>query len=574
MITKIKVKNFKKLDFELDFEDKREIVLVGPNNSGKTSVLQAIALWELGLRKWCEAKQNSKTRKAEKRIGLLITRSEISSTPVVDAKQLWKNLQVRKGSTQNILIEIFLEGYTLGKRWALGFEFNYANKELMHCRIAKKDDGSLMEIPDKILEEKIGFLPPMSGLVEKEDRIDIGSILSRIGEGRTAEILRNLCWIVWSNKKEKWNLLVKQLNEFFGILLGEPNYQMGKITLTYTESDKNKKMDLANSGRGFQQVLLILAFLYSGESTVILLDEPDAHLEFLRQKEIYKMLVELVQKENSQLIIATHSEAILDEASKIENNQTKHLVVAFLGKQPHVIKNKGQLSKSLKEIRFDQYLQAEQKKWVLYLEGSTDFDLLKAFAKVLKHPVEKYLNSTPFVVDNLGEDLGFARKHFFALREAVTETRGIAIFDRNLADKTKKDSSLKELAWKRNEIENYLPIPEVLERYVTNQTEKSLQTDLFQQHDLLLMKETIKRRIPPAALEDKNDSWWFSTKMSDDFLDKIFREYLEKLKMPLATMGKNTYYLLAELSQPDELDTEITEKLDAILEVAKNTEIT
>ena len=30
------------------------VVLAGPNNTGKTTLLQAVAAWELGLRKWTE----------------------------------------------------------------------------------------------------------------------------------------------------------------------------------------------------------------------------------------------------------------------------------------------------------------------------------------------------------------------------------------------------------------------------------------------------------------------------------------------------------------------------------------
>ncbi len=51
MFTKLTIKNFKKLEYA-EFE--RSVVFVGPNNSGKTSALQALSLWELGLRKWAD----------------------------------------------------------------------------------------------------------------------------------------------------------------------------------------------------------------------------------------------------------------------------------------------------------------------------------------------------------------------------------------------------------------------------------------------------------------------------------------------------------------------------------------
>jgi predicted ATPase len=48
MLTRLKVRNFKKVD--MDIELARSVVFIGPNNSGKTAALQALTLWELGLR--------------------------------------------------------------------------------------------------------------------------------------------------------------------------------------------------------------------------------------------------------------------------------------------------------------------------------------------------------------------------------------------------------------------------------------------------------------------------------------------------------------------------------------------
>ena len=56
------------------------------------------------------------------------------------------------------------------------------------------------------------------------------------------------------------------------------------------------ELDLASSGRGLQQVLLLLAHLYTHPGSVLLLDEPDAHLEILRQRQIYQVLTETADR--------------------------------------------------------------------------------------------------------------------------------------------------------------------------------------------------------------------------------------------------------------------------------------
>ncbi|MXW94390.1 MAG: ATP-binding protein [Acidimicrobiaceae bacterium] len=49
MLTKLRIRNFKKFP-EVEIELGSPVVFVGPNNSGKTSAMQALALWEVGLR--------------------------------------------------------------------------------------------------------------------------------------------------------------------------------------------------------------------------------------------------------------------------------------------------------------------------------------------------------------------------------------------------------------------------------------------------------------------------------------------------------------------------------------------
>jgi len=152
-------------------------------------------------------------------------------------------------------------------------------------------------------------------------------------------------------------------------------------------------LDLTSSGRGLQQTLLMLAYVAANPGATILLDEPDAHLEILRQRQIYSVITELAVKQRTQVIAASHSEVLLNEAAG------KDLVVAFVGK-PHRIysrSNSSQVHKALSQIGFDQYHQAEMTGWVLYLEGSTDLAILQAFAERLGHTGAVNALQRPFV---------------------------------------------------------------------------------------------------------------------------------------------------------------------------------
>jgi AAA15 family ATPase/GTPase len=90
MLTKLTIKNFKRFD-GVEVVLGKSVVLIGPNNSGKTTALQALALWELGLRRWTEKRTGKST--ALQRQGVAINRRDLVALPVPVANLLWRDLQ-------------------------------------------------------------------------------------------------------------------------------------------------------------------------------------------------------------------------------------------------------------------------------------------------------------------------------------------------------------------------------------------------------------------------------------------------------------------------------------------------
>lgn len=380
----------------------------------------------------------------------------------------------------------------------------------------------------------------------------MGSIQRRIGEGRTAEVLRNLCYQVYEQKTH-WDALTGHMKSMFGVELLPPDYLVGRGELRMSYKDQNDIMlDLSASGRGMQQILLLLAYMYLNPFSVLLLDEPDAHLEILRQRQIYQLLTDVAKQQGAQIIAASHSEVILNEAAD------RDIVVAFVGK-PHRIDDRSrrsQVMKALKEIGFEQYYQAEQIGWVLYLEGATDLAILRAFAKTLQHEAEAFLD-TPFVhyVANQPQK---AREHFYAVREAKEDLIGVALFDRLDRD-LQSNAALQEGVWRRREIENYLGFPDVLIAYAEQHYSDSGRGT---------MQSLIADYVPPIALRDMQDKYWVDTKISDDFLDRVFAAFFQRLGLP-NLLRKTDYHVLAGFVPREMIDPEVTEKLDLIVAVAQ-----
>ncbi len=573
MLTKLTIRNFKKLE-ESEIELGHPVLFVGPNNSGKTSALQALSLWEIGVKRWSEKKRGTK-KPTGKRPGAAINRRDLIAVPVPEANLLWRNLHVREVTrsgnkavaTTNVRIDVIVEGISTERAWVCGLEFDYANDESLFCRplrVSEGDPPERMPVPDEATGIQVAFLPPMSGLSANETRLERGAVNVRVGEGRTAEVLRNLCLAVYQSEPTHWEQLSGEIAALFGVELEGPIYiaERGEITMGYKE--RTVRLDISSAGRGLQQTLLLLAYMYANPGAVLLLDEPDAHLEILRQRQIYQLLTDVADRNGNQIIAASHSEVLLNEAAG------KDMVVAFVGK-PHRIDDRGsQVQKALREIGFEHYYQAEQTGWVLYLEGSTDLAILRAFAERLALTEAKEALAMPFV-HYVGNDPNRARQHFFGLREAVPHLLGVALFDR-LDLKLPTDLGVTGMIWSSREIENYLCVPAALDAYAVETARQStVHGPIFAEPEVerrrVAMKAAISEVQNALSTLGKGSPWDRETKVSDDFLRPVFEKYYEKLGFP-NVMTKKNFYELAAFVPSSQIDLEVREKLLTIADVA------
>ena len=186
-------------------------------------------------------------------------------------------------------------------------------------------------------------------------------------------------------------------------------------------------------------------------------------------------------------------------------------------------------------------------------------------AEHLALPFAHFVDNQPLV----------ARRHFHGLYDAKSDLVGIGVYDRDA--RTLEDSPyLLEIRWKRKEIESYFAIPSVLLRFARFSVDADLlgpeplfSEEIAQERDrrYSIMKAVIKDNVTPIALRDPADIFWRDGNDSG-FLDRVFRDFYKRLQL-YNPMSKSTYYRLAALAHPDELDQEVTGVLDKIVEVAQ-----
>jgi AAA15 family ATPase/GTPase len=559
MITKIRIKNFRQI-YDQTIDLAQSVVMVGPNNGGKTSFLQAISLFSIALKAW-GAEHVSKKSKALKRTGVAINIEEIINIPISEFKELWTDLNVRAGEknkegkpiTKNIRIEIHAEGYTNDQSWKTGFEFDYGRDSLIYVRLTNDERGKSYEFPDIILNERIGYLPSVAGLKPIEDKLEIGSILRHIGNGNTSDVLRNICFLLYDKEdKSKWDEFVAQIEELFKITLNPPQYipLTGLLKMTYNEGNK-KQVDLASIGSGTKQAILLFAYILAFPNTVNLLDEPDAHLEVIRQQNIYDKISYIAKKNNSQIIIASHSESVLNRAFG------KDLVVSSVFGKFEIVNHHKYIKSVLRDYGYDQLIIAKQRPRIFYFEGATDLDFIKAFAaKLKKQELAQLIDNSVYTYPVNGNNRSRMNSHFSTLKKFIPELKAFALFDHM---KEKQESAPQEglliKEWTRNEIENYIPLPQTLNTYIDT-LNLGMYTDPF--------KNIVKNNTPPAAYENVNDNFWKITKISDHFLTPIFETGFAQVSLPQNKMEKSKFYQLVEYIDPALLDREIVDTLDAM----------
>ena len=107
------------------------------------------------------------------------------------------------------------------------------------------------------------LLYPMSGLDIEEPILQPGRIDVLMGQGQTAQSLRNLCLQVYQKNPEEWDVIADWVSRLYSIELDTPSETArGSIDLFYRQQGvkEREKLDISLAGRGLLQTLLILAY--------------------------------------------------------------------------------------------------------------------------------------------------------------------------------------------------------------------------------------------------------------------------------------------------------------------------
>ena len=387
MITQLTLRNFKSVGKQV-YDFTHFDLLVGRNNSGKSTVLQALAIWQFCVDEFHRSKRGGSK-------GIQIVLPNFTALPVPEFNLLWKDRTDREypliggaKKQQFILIEIDVEWRSsTGKSDSFGVELRYHSPQTIYA-IPSGGWAKFRACEQKGDLPIVAYVPPFSGLEPTEKWLDVSPTRQQVGKGQPGSVLRNLLLRVCPSPKRNddgriakdhkppadWNEVSEMVNRWFAVKIHTPEYDSAKDVYITVEYEQNKnRYDIIAGGSGFHQALTLLAFLYGYHPTTILLDEPDAHLHVNLQREILDYFKRKSLERDTQFLIATHAEEF---ARGVDVSQ----IMSLMSPTPKRVQSTPSVLRAMSDVTNEEIVRLMASPYILYVEGESDERILRAWA--------------------------------------------------------------------------------------------------------------------------------------------------------------------------------------------------
>ena len=452
-ITSVRFRNFKALKrYSVSLGHMN--VLVGPNNSGKSTVISAFRVLAVALR----TARAYRPTYVEGPGGISASGYRLTSESVPI-------------SLENVRTDYDAIDATIT------FRLSNANE----LELFFPADGGCVLIPrpkrDRQIVSPTGFrgaypvqigvVPPL-GPVEADETLRDSEYVRRVVETRLSpRHFRNY----WYHFPDNWDEFRRLLGDTWpGMEVERPHLlDASEPRLTMFCKEHRIPRELAWSGSGFQVWCQTLTHLTrAADNTIIVVDEPEIYLH----PDLQRQLLRLLRSAGPDVLFATHSAEFLAEAEPAEL-----LMMDRSRASAQRIKRPEEVSLALSAIGSNQnsaLTQAGRTRRVLFVEGD-DASILREFASRMGLLTAARQSSQAVVplggspsadrvrsvaegfVRALGEQMRFAA----VLDRDYRSDGQIAVYEREVGDHVGFAH-----VWRRKEIENYLLVPEVLDRAI------------------------------------------------------------------------------------------------------------
>lgn len=297
----VAIRRFKRLE-DISFDLDLAAVFVGGNNSGKSSILQALHFTVAVAQ---SASLVSGDRWNEEAYSAVLRPEQLIYTPSADVLSLGHNGKIRESRETWIEVDVH-------------------ESEEKKCLIAVGRDSQgnvTLHMEGKSLGKEIQdishpytvYAPGLAGIARQETVFSQGVIRRVVARGDANLVLRNVIFWLFQRQKEDakdWEQFQNDIRELFPTLRLRVEFtdiSDEHIQVTFLLGRQGPELPLDCAGTGILQATQVLAYINLFKPRLLLLDEPDSHMHPNNQAAMCRLLVRLAKERDFQVLVATHS---------------------------------------------------------------------------------------------------------------------------------------------------------------------------------------------------------------------------------------------------------------------------
>ena len=321
-IAQFRVENFRRFE-DVTFELNPDLnVLTGVNNSGKTSVLEAVALWAECFEKLLRPLGKANTALRLRRGDHWFESAYLQHDDFFSIRSSHYG-DIFRDSDKPVRLTPTLDAE--GTPLAIGFEVRQARGALYEVKpmapagIAAAFQSAFTALPSAV---ETVFASPIAAIRAREEFLTRPSLRRRVLQRDSMQVIRNRLYLLKANAPTRFEQLLDDAS--YVLLNGADRVEIAfrgdiardvEITTEFRASPREPLRDLSLLGSGTLQVLELLLGLYTErrDLTLVLLDEPDSHLH----RDLQRRLIELLrrrardEREPCQTLVTTHNEGLI-----------------------------------------------------------------------------------------------------------------------------------------------------------------------------------------------------------------------------------------------------------------------
>lgn len=300
-VKSITIRRFKRL-VDVTLELGGTTLIIGANNAGKSSALQAV---QFAVSLAQSAALIGGVPWSSGTYELSFSQTQLLYCPVSDAMTLGHGGLLAEDANSRVEVEFVMED---------GVKSLVTLRKGRNRNLKVRIEGEALGRQLQNLNAPFSvYAPGLAGIPRQEQYMNLGLIRRTVARGDANLALRNVLLHLRQSIR-KWSVFHGDMESLFPGLELSVTFDEGQdegITAT-VRVDGGPEVPLDAAGTSILQAAQILSYVTLFSPKLLVLDEPDSHLHPDKQRALCKTIVALAEERQFQCILSSHSRHVLD----------------------------------------------------------------------------------------------------------------------------------------------------------------------------------------------------------------------------------------------------------------------